>query len=172
MPALAIPTEDGPSLPQNPASSVDAAKSSLAQQLHGNPKELDISDEKVKLAQIPPEQLPSCPECGRLSRPGVVWFGESLPTVTLADVEDFIEKSDKIDLMIVVGTSAAVWPAAGYIYQAKEKGARVAVINMDPGTAEELDQDDWFFQGDAATIVPALFKEEIGDLEKHMMQVS
>lgn len=157
VPALAIPVDES---------------EMFGQKADGKPKELDIADERVKLAQIPTNDLPQCPKCNCLLRPGVVWFGESLPEDVLDDVEEFIESSAKIDLMIVVGTSAVVWPAAGYIETAKAKGARVAVINMDAGTGSELSDDDWFFEGDASTIVPALFREEVGDLEWHVMQMS
>ena len=172
VPALAIPTEESEPLAPIPTTSIEAAKYSLAQKLNGNPKELDISDDKVKLTEIPPQALPECPKCQRLLRPGVVWFGENLPKQVLDDVQTFIDDARKIDLMIVIGTSAAVWPAAGYIHKAKQKGARVAVVNMDPNTGSELSDDDWFFEGDASTIVPALFKGEIGDLDWHMMQMA
>ena len=173
VPALAIPTgESEPPLPSKSNTSPRTTKGKPAQRSHGKPKELDISDERVKLAQIPNSDLPQCPECHNISRPGVVWFNELLPKQALDDIDKFIDTSPKIDLMIVIGTSASVWPAAGYLDHAKSKGARIAVVNMDPNTAKDLDDEDWFFEGDAAEIVPALFKGEIGDIEWHTMQMS
>lgn len=114
------------------------------------------------------EDLPHCPKCSNLLRPAVVWFGESLPEATLNTVDAWIEDG-KVDLMLVIGTAAAVYPAAGYISKARYHGARVAVINMDGddlGATGSLRKDrDWMFQGDAGVIVPELFREVIGDLE-------
>lgn len=117
-------------------------------------------------------------------RPNVVWFGEQLPPEVLGSVDSYLRNNDKIDLMMVIGTSAKgiasrfllvtsgfytdytviVYPAAGYIEHARGKGARVCVINMDrddvpPGG---WDEGDFFFQGDAATIVPLLLEPIIG----------
>ena len=47
---------------------------------------------------------------GNLVRPGVVWFGESLPLAALTAAEDAV---DGCEVLLVVGTSGAVWPAAG-----------------------------------------------------------
>lgn len=65
--------------------------------------------------------------------------------------------------MLVIGTSAKVWPAAGYIDQAREKGARVAVINMEAGGKDS--DKDFFFGQDAAECLPLLFEPVIGKLE-------
>lgn len=74
-------------------------------------------------------------------------------------------KQQRIDLMLVVGTSALVWPAASYIYWTKQKGARIAVINMDEYIPERdpltLLEEEWLFQGDAAVIVPEILKDVI-----------
>ncbi|GAB7338136.1 hypothetical protein MBLNU457_4491t1 [Dothideomycetes sp. NU457] len=131
-------------------------------------REHDISDENVHLENIPIQSLPTCPSCKTgLLRPGVVWFGERLPTKVLNAVEEFIEQSESIDLILVVGTSAKVYPAADYVNQAREKGARVAVVNMDrtDAYAQGLYDGDWFFHGDAAKIVPALLEPVTGKIE-------
>lgn len=164
VPALARAAEEEPLLPGNPTTPIEVARLSLAGKLNGIPKELNGADASASVADIPTNELPTCPKCQSLLRPGVVWFGEELPADVLEDADEFVNSPEGIDLMIVIGTSAAVWPAAGYIHQAKAKGARVAVINMDPDTARALHNDDWFFEGDATTIIPALFKGEIGDV--------
>lgn len=71
----------------------------------------------------------------------------------------------KVDLMLVVGTSSRVYPAAGYIDKARAKGARIAVVNMDRSDvgSSGLRPDDWLFQGDAGTIVPEILKDVIGE---------
>lgn len=129
---------------------------------------LDISDAGVPLREIEPQDLPHCPKCKTsLLRPGVVWFGEALPQDTLSRVEGWLSDKRGIDLLVVIGTSASVYPAAGYIMTARAKGARVAVVNTEtPDTgAGMLQQGDWFFRGDAGTVVPRIFEGIIGKVD-------
>ncbi len=97
-------------------------------------------------------------------RPGVVWFGEPLPQDTLDTVEDWINAAETVDLMLVIGTSSKVYPAAGYVERARAKGARVAVVNTEAADADQvgISDNDWFFQGDASEIVPMILEEFIG----------
>ena len=134
---------------------------------HQTGNELDISDDRVEIPQLDPKDLPLCPKCGSgLLRPGVVWFGEMLSKKVISEIDEFIEESRKIDLILVIGTSAQVYPAAGYINEARAKGARVAVINMDKADTGSggLRHGDWFFEGDAGVLVPELLRSEIGDI--------
>ena len=169
VPSLAIPTEaPQPALGSN-ADGSGAADSLMAAMRHQNSgKELDISNANVPLDQVQAEKLPRCPKCHNILRPGVVWFGESLPTDTLNAVDQFIETSEAIDLILVIGTSAKVFPAAGYVEIAREHGARVAVVNMDttdiPGGPGGLTDRDWFFEGDAGVLVPEMLKPVIGEI--------
>ena len=113
----------------------------------------------------PPFQtLPTCPNCTRLLRPGVVWFGEPLPREVLAGIRNWFDSYAKVDLMLVIGTSAQVYPAAGYINVARLKGARICVVNTDRDHESNggLHEDDWFFQGDAAVILPTLLQPFLG----------
>lgn len=126
-------------------------------------KELDISDDRIFIPDLHVKDLPHCPKCSNgLLRPGVVWFGEVLPEKTVSAIDDFISQSEKIDLILVIGTSSKVYPAAGYVDQARAKGARVAVVNMEradvPGGKNGLERGDWFFEGDAGVIVPEILK--------------
>ncbi|KAJ6572243.1 DHS-like NAD/FAD-binding domain-containing protein [Mycena capillaripes] len=139
------------------------------------PADVDPADAKFPLKSIAVEDLPRCPECAGLLRPNVVWFGESLPQDAVDRVDswmngagatgDEVEKG-RIDLMLVVGTSALVYPAAGYIHAARARGARIAVFNMEEpmeeGPTSRLKDGDWFFKGDAAVLLPELLKEVIG----------
>lgn len=150
VPALAIPTDE------SDPTTTDALKA----------RELDVSDENVALPDIDYAHLPKCPVCKRgLLRPGVVWFGERLPPNVMNDIEKWITQSSKIDLIMVIGTSAKVYPAAGYVDIARAKGARVAIINMDKNDkpASGMNSEDWFFEGDAAQIVPELLRGVIGE---------
>lgn len=139
-----------------PGSEPDDSKSST---------EVDISNAEVPIPKLEPADLPKCPECGGLLRPGVVWFGEPLPTVTMDTADAWVAK-EKVDLMLVIGTSSQVYPAAGYIHTARAGGARIAVINMDENdlSGRNLRKGDWFFKGDAATIVPEILKSVIGEI--------
>lgn len=175
VPALAIPKEGSQ---PNPSSS-DKTGAEATSALYGSMKQanterkalkdLDISDDRVEIPQIPVQELPQCPKCGGgLLRPGVVWFGEALPEKTMDAVDAWMGNPEKVDLILVIGTSARVYPAASYVEIARDKGARVAVINMDkadtPGGRNGLTKRDWFFQGDAGSIVPEILKTVIGDI--------
>ena len=171
VPALAIPSEGPQAEPASEdktgAEATKALYATLDSASNRKPRELDISDENVPIAELDIKDLPHCPKCKQgLLRPGVVWFGEALPSHTLSAVDRFIAESKKIDLILVIGTSAKVYPAAGYIDIAANKGARVAVVNMDQTDAAScgLTKDDWFFQGDAGVIVPKILESVIGVL--------
>ncbi|KIW73866.1 hypothetical protein, variant [Phialophora macrospora] len=157
VPALALPAE-------NPDAGLKAA---AGKKKHALLQGADISDADVDIPTLKPEDLPQCPSCKKnLLRPGVVWFGESLPEDVMREVNEYFSNRQKIDLMMVIGTSAKVYPAAGYTNIARAKGARVAVINMDRDDARELTKSDWFFEGDAAVIVPDILKTMIGEIEE------
>jgi NAD-dependent deacetylase len=83
--------------------------------------------------RVPLPELPlSCPHCGGLARPGVVWFGEPIES-------DVIERGAKAldcDVCLVVGTSSIVYPAAGLAAQARRRGAFVVEINPEPASGE------------------------------------
>jgi NAD-dependent SIR2 family protein deacetylase len=126
-----------------------------------------LSPQFAPVKQIPEEELPQCPVCedGSLLRPGVVWFGESLPLQTIDKIDNFIEL-DKIDLILVIGTSGTVYPANSYVDRIKLKGGKVAIFNTDI-ESEILngeEKDTWGFQGDAAELLPIALKPLIGDL--------
>ena len=136
-----------------------------------NSVDVDISDDRVPLPGLNHKELPHCPKCKTgLLRPGVVWFGEPLPRETLQAVDDWIDAAPKIDLILVIGTSARVYPAAGYVDVARRHGAKVAVVNMDqndvPLGAGSLRrrENGWFFGGSAGEIVPEILKGVIGDI--------
>jgi NAD-dependent deacetylase len=74
----------------------------------------------------PPEHLPKCQDCGTLARPDVVWFGEPLDEDTL---EEAMEAASQAQLMLVIGTSAIVHPAASIPMIARSAGARLVEIN-------------------------------------------
>ncbi|KAI9776877.1 MAG: hypothetical protein M1839_009325 [Geoglossum umbratile] len=157
-PALAIPA--GRAAPNHEAT--DSLYTTLGT------ADLDISDPTTTLPAIPLTALPHCPSCKTgLLRPGVVWFGEPLPGPTIGAIEAWIATAPTIDLILVIGTSSRVYPAAGYVDHARAKGARVAVVNTERGDAPKggLGGGDWFFQGDAGVVVPEILKAVIGEVE-------
>jgi NAD-dependent deacetylase len=79
------------------------------------------TDDTVPFAQLPPP----CPHCGAILRPGVVWFGEAIPTSALEATERALD----CDVCLVVGTSSVVYPAAGLAFEAKTRGAFTVEIN-------------------------------------------
>lgn len=172
VPALAFPSDAFPVEPVA-ATAISGAEGAMALKgaikLGTAAQQLDLSDGRMEIPRLNAADLPRCPKCHNgLLRPGVVWFGERLPSDTMKAVDQFITQADSIDLILVIGTSARVFPAAGYVDLARQKGARIAVINLDradvPGQSSELGEDDWFFEGDAGVIVPMILQPIIGDL--------
>lgn len=94
---------------------------------------------------------PRCAECGNLVRPAVVWFGESLPAGAF---EAAGRAARACDVMLVVGTSGAVWPAAGLAVAARRAGAFVAIVNPHPSELD--DAAHVVLRRTAADALPAL----------------
>ena len=94
---------------------------------------------------------PRCAACGNMLRPGVVWFGEHLPADALAQAEQAV---NRCEVMLVVGTSGVVYPAAGLIFQAHQRGAKVVIVN--PATTELDMLADAIVQQNAAQALPHL----------------
>ncbi|MFC3213750.1 MULTISPECIES: NAD-dependent deacylase [Novosphingobium] len=96
---------------------------------------------------------PPCPRCGeRALRPDVVWFGE-MPY----RMDEIFAALREADLFVSIGTSGAVYPAAGFVRNARELGARTLELNLEPsqGTA-------WFDaarHGPATRLVPEWVEE-------------
>lgn len=108
------------------------AGSSEAIALHGNMAEdqwLDTPHSCCTTTRIEPARPPRCGVCGNLRRPAVVWFGERLPQAALDRAET---AARACDLMLVVGTSGVVYPAAGLALTAHQSGARVIIVNPEP----------------------------------------
>jgi NAD-dependent deacetylase len=96
------------------------------------------------------EGLPYC-SCGALYRPGVVWFGETLPAAALQRAFAAAESSQ---VFFVIGTSSVVYPAAALPQVAHEHGAYVVEINSAPTPLTPRAGE--FLQGRAGEILPAL----------------
>jgi NAD-dependent deacetylase sirtuin 5 len=124
------------------------------------PDGLDIAHSAVTLPHTREEQLPHCPRCKSLMRPSVVLFSEKLYQTSLDTIEEWFEEG-AVDLLLIVGTSAVVHPAASYIHRAWDGGARIAVVNTDApdkGASDLYGTDHWYFHGDAAKLLPELLE--------------
>ena len=101
--------------------------------------------------RVPIPILPTCETCGALVRPHIVWFGESLdPT----DLHRCGEALQSCDLLLVIGTSGVVYPAAGFASVAKQVGAMVVEINLDETPQSNL--VDLELHGRAKDLLPQL----------------
>jgi NAD-dependent deacetylase len=97
--------------------------------------------------------VPRCPGCGCLLRPDIVWFGEPLDINTL---EESMRIADTCDLMICIGSSLEVQPAASIPFRAKSERAVVVEINPEP--THLSNEADLFIQGNAAEALPAFLE--------------
>ena len=101
--------------------------------------------------EIPLPTLPACRQCHALLRPHIVWFGESLWEEDLRRCDEVLRACD---LLLVIGTSGVVYPAAGFASVAKEVGALVIEINLE--STAQSDLIDLSLQGRAKDLVPLL----------------
>jgi NAD-dependent deacetylase len=96
---------------------------------------------------------PACPSCGEAAlRPDIVWFGE-MPY----QMDRIFAAIDRADLFVSIGTSGAVYPAAGFVQQAKSARARTLELNL-----ERSQGSGWFDEtrlGPASELVPAWVEE-------------
>lgn len=126
--------------------------------LHGNIARFRCNRCRAEHALTPEDRIarepPTCSCCGSLVRPDVVWFGETLP-------QPAIERADRAakecDVMLVVGTSGMVYPAALLPQKAKEKGAIVIDVNPFAGAISEV--ADLFLEGPSGEVLPILLEE-------------
>jgi NAD-dependent deacetylase len=101
-------------------------------------------------AHDPPRTAFRCP-CGAWLRPAVVWFGESLDPATL---DGAIAAAERADVLLVVGTSAVVYPVAALPQIARRRRARIVEINVDETALSA--EADVVLRGPAGEVLPAL----------------
>jgi len=103
---------------------------------------------------IPLSFPPTCVDCGGLLRPHIVWFGESLAT---EDLECSYAALQRCEILLIIGTSGVVYPAASFASVAKDHGAFVVELTLDSTPNSSV--VDVSFQGRAKELVPLLLKE-------------
>jgi NAD-dependent deacetylase len=96
---------------------------------------------------------PPCPHCGRWVRPDVVWFGEMLPRETLEAAQRI---SFEADVMLVVGTSGLVTPAADLPRFTRESGGKIVEVNPDYTMITRI--ADLKLEGPSGEILPLVLK--------------
>ena len=99
----------------------------------------------------------SCPQCETVGqvRPDIVWFGE-MPY----EMDHIDEALRRADLFVSIGTSGAVYPAAGFVQTARYCGARTLEMNLDPSIGSTFFDESRL--GSAGTLVPEWVAEMIG----------
>ncbi len=97
---------------------------------------------------------PHCSSCGGRLRPGVVWFGESLPDHAMTAAYEAVTRCD---VMLVSGTSALVQPAASFGAWAKQNEATLIEVNLEATPLTEL--ADISLLDSASEVLPAIVKE-------------
>ncbi|MGQ9646378.1 MAG: NAD-dependent protein deacylase [Thermodesulfobacteriota bacterium] len=135
-----------------------AAGSKNVIEFHGSHRTLSClkCSQKVDGSMLTLSDLPArCPRCSSLLKPDVVFFGEPIPWE--AQVTS-LKESKTCTAVLVIGTSAVVYPAASIPVTAKERGAIVIEINMEPTPLTDR-ISDYFICGAAGKIVPAIVEE-------------
>jgi NAD-dependent deacetylase len=127
-------------------------------EFHGSHRSLTClkCSKKVDGTSLSLEDLPArCPRCSSLLKPDVVFFGEAIPWEAQAMSHN---ECHACEAMLVVGTSGAVYPAAGLPMVAKERGAVVVEINTE--STPMTDQvSDYLILGSAGETISAIVKE-------------
>jgi len=114
----------------------------------GNPTIIDVA----ALPDYDPQSgPPRCPHCGGWVRPDVVWFGEALSRELL---ERALRVAESADVMLVVGTSGVVQPAASLPFAARQRGAQIVEVNPTPGIITSI--ADLWLGSPAGVILPQI----------------
>ena len=124
-------------------------------ELHGNIRRTKCSVEDTRVEKFEGGGSPPlCPSCGASLRPDVVWFGEMLPQGALEAASMAVRGAD---LVLSVGTSSLVYPAAGLPLEALQNGATVVEIN--PSETPLTPHADHALRGLAGDVLPRLVGE-------------
>ena len=124
-------------------------------EMHGNIWEIKCTkcglitkDYRVPLEELPP----LCPSCGGMGRPNVVWFGELIP---MEVIDKTLKAIEDCEVMLIIGTSGVVEPAASMGLVAKQAGKTVIEINIEHTPNSPL--FDLTLLGRSGEILPLLY---------------
>ena len=125
-------------------------------EMHGNLWQIrctkcgDIKlNHRVPLEEIPPR----CSICGEIGRPNVIWFGEIIP---MEVIDKSLKAIEECDVMLIIGTSGVVEPAASMGLVAKQTGKSVIEINLEKTANSVL--FDLAILGKSGEILPLLYQ--------------
>jgi NAD-dependent deacetylase len=125
---------------------------------HGNHRRLAClgCSGKIEFTQAEARILPYplCERCLGPLKPDVVFFGEPIPMLEMVRAN---EEARQCKVMLIIGTSGAVYPAADLPHLAHSSGAKVVEINLDP-TPFTSSVADFFFQGGASEVLPRILE--------------
>lgn len=130
-----------------------AAGSEKLSEIHGNIWKVRCTQcgRVTRNTDVPIRLLPKCATCTALLRPHIVWFGEALDPM---DLERSHQALTSCDLLLIIGTSGVVYPAASFAPVAKAAGAFIIELNLDPTPQSPV--VDLALRGRAKDLVPAL----------------
>ncbi len=150
-----------PVITQNIDGLHQAAGSSNVIELHGNAGRVRCTACEFVSEDLPErfDRLPPLCECGAILRPDVVWFGEQLPRQAMEDAQRW---SRLAGVMLIVGTSATVQPAASLPVMAFRSGA--VLIEVNPEATALSAVVDVSLRGPAGEVMPELVEELSSEL--------
>ncbi len=121
-------------------------------EFHGNIFKFKCFDNEHPIDEIPDDDRtpPRC-QCGSMIRPDVVWYGEVPAEDSFRLVGQALENCD---VLLVVGTSGLVYPAAAFPYQAKQAGAFIIEVNPEISAITPI--ADVFLKGPSGEVLPKL----------------
>jgi len=111
-------------------------------EIHGSPKVhycLRCAGVQMPFAQVAAivqsGALPDCPNCGKVLKPAITFFGEALPMNAMRDA---MAEAQKSDLMLVLGTSLTVYPAASLPQYTVRQGGEIVIVNNMPTPLDNM----------------------------------
>jgi NAD-dependent deacetylase len=97
------------------------------------------------------EEDPPCRTCGGILKSATISFGQ---TLVVEDLQRAAEAAERCDLILAVGTTLGVYPAANLVPIARMGGARVVIVNGEPTEMDHL--ADAVLRGPIGDLLPAL----------------
>jgi len=95
--------------------------------------------------------VPRCPACGNVLKPNVILFGEQLPTLVIQEAQRHVRQCD---VLLIAGSSLEVEPAADLPRLARQCGARLILVNLQPTYIDA--RADLVFHADVVHVLPQI----------------
>jgi NAD-dependent SIR2 family protein deacetylase len=111
-------------------------------------------DADLPVHELASFRVPACEACDGVLKPDVVFFGESVPREQVDAARRLVEGAA---LLLVVGSSLAVYSGRRFVYAARDAGVPVAIVNLGPTRADDL--ADVKVEGRLGSVLPWLARE-------------